>query len=126
MKTLAQAIKQYQKLNTQSHQLKKQIDKLYQEHQNLRNQRNQTQDQMKQVKNLIDLCVITGKSPTEVLLSNTAEQIESQLNDHMVDTGGFYTDSGYISINTSTVPMIASSTWSDSLVINNGGCRSNP
>lgn len=133
MKTIAQAIKQYQKLNRHNIELKKQMDELMQKHNSLRHQRSQTQNQMHAIKNLIDLCVITGQSPTQIVLSNTAEQIEGQVKDHiLISNGGdgFYIDPGYVNISTlsSTTPVISSSTWSDSLVLpgSNSGVNKTP
>ena len=128
MKTLAQAVKQYQKLHKESKNLEAAMQKVQQQHHELKNYKNKKYEQMRSLKNLIDHCVITGESPSQALLSHTAEQIETSVQEHnsSVNRDIYYIDSGLITINslTSTAPLISSSSWNNTLTvgdsINNG------
>lgn len=118
MQTLAQAAKAYQNLCKQVHRLDSEMDKVRQQHHQLRNQKNKIQDELRTLKNLIDHCVITGESPSQALLSHTREQIENLVIQHnnSLNQDTLYIDTGMITINslsTTSVAAIGSTSWHD-------------
>jgi hypothetical protein len=94
MKTINQAIRRYRALCQARSSLNAKEDKLREKMTELRTLHQKKTAEIKKLRQVIDYCVITGQSPTQALLSNTPEQIETALIHHQQENESY----GFITV----------------------------